>query len=98
MKHSDCTTLDIQKPAKPHRPVRSSDIPSKAEIEKRYARIEKLKRLGISNTTLDMDEDNHEDYEEDLDKLKASILIMQDREVPKDLERKIMEKNRQAVT
>lgn len=36
-----------------------------------------------------------EEYEGDMDKLEASILIMQDREVPEELERRIQEKNAQ---
>jgi hypothetical protein len=40
-----------------------------------------------------MDRNSDDDYEEDLDKLEASILIMQDKEVPKELEQKILENN-----
>lgn len=33
------------------------------------------------------------EYEEDLDKLSASLLIMQDKELPKELEQRIIRKN-----
>lgn len=36
----------------------------------------------------------NEEYEEDIDKLKASILIMDDKEVPKELEQRILESDK----
>jgi hypothetical protein len=96
MKQISNTVLCVKKPLQPHRIIKNEEIPTKDEIQKKYARIEKLNKLGISNTTLDMDRDNDNDYEEDLDKLEASILIMQDKEVPKELEQRILENNSMA--
>jgi hypothetical protein len=93
MKQISNTVLGVKKPLQLHRIIKNEEIPTKDEIQKKYARIEKLNKLGISNTTLDMDRDNDNDYEEDLDKLEASILIMQDKEVPKELEQRILENN-----
>jgi hypothetical protein len=93
MKGTYSASLNIQKPVKPHRQLKNEEKPSESEIRKRYDRIEKLKKLGISTTTLDMDGKSNDEYEEDLDKLKASILIMQDKEVPIELEQRIIEKN-----
>lgn len=80
----------IEKPTKPHRYVNSSEIPTKEEIAKRYQRIERLKSLGISVNTLDKDDNTNPKYEEDTDRLRASILIMQDKELPKELEQKLL--------
>jgi hypothetical protein len=88
MKQISNTVFGVKKPLQPHRAIKKEEIPTKDEIQKKYARIENLNKLGISNTTLDMDRDNDDDYEEDLDKLEASILIMQD----KELEHKIFAK------
>ena len=66
-----------------------------AEIKKRYERIEKLKKLGIETTTLDMNRLEDGEFEEDVDKLKASILIMEDKEAPKELEEKILARNKE---
>jgi hypothetical protein len=66
---------------------------SRNTFPKRYARIEKLKKLGISNTTLDFDSVDDEGYEEDIDKLKTSISIMQDKDIPGELEEKIIRSN-----
>jgi hypothetical protein len=93
MKQISNTVLGVKKPLQPHRAIKKEEIPTKDEIQKKYARIEKLNKLGISNTTLDMDRNSDDDYEEDLDKLEASILIMQDKEVPKELEQRILENN-----
>ena len=35
-----------------------------------------------------------EEFEEDIDKLNASILIMEDKEVPEELEEKILARNK----
>jgi hypothetical protein len=93
MKETYSALLNIQKPVKPHRQLKKEEMPSESEIRKRYDRIEKLKKLGINTTTLDMDGKSADEYEEDLDKLKASILVMQDKEVPIELEQRIIEKN-----
>lgn len=93
MKKTYSTILNIQKPEKPHRQVKVEDKPSKLEIRKRYERIEKLKKLGIDTATLDM-EKIEEEFEEDIDKLNASILIMEDKEVPEELEEKILARNK----
>jgi hypothetical protein len=93
MKKSNNISLKIQKPVKPHRQITAEEIPSKSEIRRRYERIRQMKKLGISTATLDMERSSTDEYEEDLDKLKASILIMQDKEVPIELEQRIMEKN-----
>jgi hypothetical protein len=85
--------VGIRKPMKPHRILKKEEIPTEDEKQKRYARIEKLKKLGINNTTLDFDSVDNDGYEEDMDKLKASILIMQDKEVPRELEEKIIRSN-----
>jgi hypothetical protein len=42
---------------------------------------------------LDFDSVDDEGYEEDIDKLKASILIMQDKDIPRELEEKIIRNN-----
>lgn len=89
MKTNFKNTDIIEKPTKPHRYVDSSEIPTKEEIAKRYQRIERLKSLDISVNTLDKD-NNDLEYEEDNDKLQASILVMQNKELPKDLEKKIL--------
>lgn len=97
---SERAEFNIQKSLKPHRQLTSADYPSEEEIRKRYVRQERLKELGISNTTLDNDDlylENRDDYEEDLDKLQASILIMQDKELPPELEQRIMEKRKKAI-
>lgn len=95
MKTNFKNTDTIEKPTKPHRYVDSSEIPTKEEIAKRYQRIERLKSLGISVNILDSEEDDDLQYEEDIDKLKASILIMQDKELPKELEQKLLRKKEQ---
>ena len=82
----------IKKPSSPYRVVSETERPSQEEIEKRRIRIRRLKSLGINVNMLDGKE---EEYEGDMDKLEASILIMQDREVPEELERRIQEKNAQ---
>lgn len=69
--------------------------PSELEIRKRYERIEKLKKLGIETTALDMKRLEEEEFEEDVEKIKASILIMKDKEVPKELEEKILARNKE---
>ena len=84
----------IKKPSKPHRTLDITEIPTQEEIEKRYKRIEKLKMLGISTNILDNEEEEYMEYEEDLDKLQASILVMQDKEIPKDLEQRLLNKIR----
>jgi hypothetical protein len=93
MKQMSNTVIDVRKPVQPHRVLKKEEIPTEAEKQKRYARIEKLKKLGINNTTLDFDSVDNDGYEEDMDKLKASILIMQDKEVPRELEEKIIRSN-----
>lgn len=95
MKKTYSTVLNIQKPQKPHRQVKMEEKPSELEIRKRYERIEKLKKLGIETTTLDMKRLEEEEFEEDVEKLKASILIMKDKEVPKELEEKILARNKE---
>lgn len=82
----------IKKPSSPHRVVSETERPTQEEIEKRRIRVRRLKSLGINVNMLDGKE---EEYEEDMDKLEASILIMQDKEVPEELERRIQEKNAQ---
>ena len=77
---------------KPHRDINKSEIPTKEEIKKRYMRIKKLEELGIEVNVLDEKRDNKV-LEEDLDKLQASILIMQDKEIPEELRQKILDKN-----
>ena len=93
MRNNITTTLYIKKPKTPARVVLPSEIPTKEEIQKRLIRLERLKRLGIEPLTLDS-ELTEQDGAEDLDKLQASILIMQDKEVPRELEQRILEKNR----
>jgi len=83
----------IKKPSKPHRKVKKSDIPTEEEIKKRFEHIEKLKYLGISVNVLDNMGDKEVDYEEDVDKLQASILIMEDKKIPKELEQRILRNN-----
>lgn len=94
MKQAANIRLNIEKPQKPHRVVAPSEIPTKEEIMKRYERIEKLKQLGINTATLDANEEDVDEFEEDIDKLKASIFIMQDKEVPVELQNRILEKNK----
>jgi hypothetical protein len=93
MKKTYSSSSKIQKPVRPHRQLKKEDKLSDAEIGKRYERIEKLKKLGINTATLDMNEKNMDEYEEDIDKLKASILIMNDKKVPPELEQRIIAKN-----
>lgn len=93
MKRKELYNDTIRKPSKPHRTVHESEIPTAEDIKKRITQLKKLKMLGISTNTLDNTDDTIE-YEEDLDKLNASILIMQDKELPKELEQRILRKNR----
>ena len=92
MKNKELYSDTIPKPSKPHRIVQESEIPTDEEIQKRLDRLKKLKMLGITVNTLD--NKSTLEYEEDLDKLKASILIMQDKELPKALEQRILRKNK----
>jgi hypothetical protein len=85
--------IGTRKPQQPHRILKKEEIPTEDEKQKRYARIEKLQKLGISNATLDLDSVDNEGEEEDIDKLKASILIMQDKDIPGELEEKIIRSN-----
>lgn len=79
--------INIQKPSKPHRQLLPSDFPTPEEIKKRYQRQERMDRLGIQTAVLDGDDES-----EDLDELQASILIMQDKELPPELEKKLLER------
>lgn len=92
MRNKELYNDTIRKPSKPHRIVHESEIPTAEDIKKRIAQLKKLKVLGISVNTLD-NTDGVIEYEEDLDKLNASILIMQDKELPKELEQRIIRKN-----
>jgi hypothetical protein len=85
--------IGTRKPLQPHRILKKEEIPTEDEKQKRYARIEKLQKFGISNATLDFDSLDNEGEEEDIDKLKASILIMQDKDIPRELEEKIIRNN-----
>lgn len=93
MKRKELYNDTIRKPSKPHRTIHESEIPTTEDIKKRITQLKKLKMLGISTNILD-NTDNTIEYEEDLDKLNASILIMQDKELPKELEQRILRKNR----
>lgn len=86
---------NIKKPIAPHRVVHPSEYPTEAEILKRKEQIKKLKSLGIEVNVLGGSNDT-EEYEEDLDKIKASILIMQGKELPKELEERLLQKKRKA--
>lgn len=86
---------NIKKPIPPHRVVHPSEYPTEAEILKRKEQIKKLKSLGIEVNVLD-GYDDPEEYEEDIDKLKASILIKQGKELPKDLEERLLQKKKRA--
>lgn len=81
---------NIKKPSKPHKFVYDYDIPTKDDILKRIKQIEKLKELDIEVNILDSE--NNKEYEEDIDKLEASIIIMQGKELPKELESKLLAK------
>lgn len=93
MKNEELYNDTIRKPSKPHRTIHESEIPTAEDIKKRIDQLKKMKMLEIPTNTLDNTDDTIE-YEEDLDKLNASILIMQDKELPKELEQRILRKNR----
>ena len=57
-------------------------------MSKTYKEYYKQSRVNV----LDEKRDNKV-LEEDLDKLQASILIMQDKEIPEELRQKILDKN-----
>lgn len=79
---------NIRKPSKSFRAIDASDIQSEEAIAKRRKQIEKLAELGIDISTI------IEKESEDIDELEAQIIIMQDKELPKDLEKRLLNKKK----
>lgn len=82
---------NIKKPSKPHRVVNQNEIPTREDIKLRQEQIEKMKALGIKVNVLD----SKKEFEEDIDKLEASLLIMQGKEIPKELEERLLRKKKE---
>lgn len=91
-KNSSLFEDNVKKPSAPHKVVNPNDIPTQAEIEEKERRKKKLKSLGID---IDVIDDGIES--EDIDKLQARILIMDGKDIPKDLEEKLLKKKRKAT-
>jgi histidinol phosphatase-like PHP family hydrolase len=79
---------NIQKPKKPHQTALQSNSVTPEELQQRKDKLNQLKELDIDTTIID---DSIE--EENIDKLKASVLIMQGKEVPAELKQRILEKS-----
>ena len=77
----------IVKPLKPHRVLLPEEIPTEEELEKRMEINRRMNELGIETGVFDGD-----NGEEDLDKLEASLYIMQGKEVPPELVKILREK------
>lgn len=77
----------IKRPSKPHKIVNVRGIPTEKDIKIRQERINKLKALGIDIATIDDSKES-----EDTDKLEASLIIMQGKELPKELENRLLKK------
>jgi len=96
MTNNDILLKDnIKKPLKPHRVVYPHEFPTQSDILKEMEQIKKMESLGIEVDVFD-GSDEAEEYEEDIDKLKASILIKQGKELPKDLEERLIQKKKRA--
>lgn len=91
IQNNKCDSLlkdNIRKPSKPHRVAGISDMQSEEAIAKRRKQIEKLAELGIDVNTI------IEKESEDVDEIEAQIIIMQDKELPKDLEQRLLNKKK----
>lgn len=66
--------------------------PTEDEIQLRIEREKRLNKLGMSLSIEYLLSHDEEQYE-DMDKLKAYMLIMQDKEVPPELEQRIIKNN-----
>ena len=64
-----------------------SDIPvTEEEIRKRQVRLKRLEEIGASCTKFDGENETENPY-----RVQAMLYIMQDKEVPEDLKKKIKE-------
>jgi hypothetical protein len=79
----------IQKPKKPHQTALQSNSVTPEELQQRKDKLNQLKELDIDTTVID---DSIE--EENIDKLKVSVLVMQGKEVTAELKQGILSKNK----
>lgn len=81
----DLPKLDIKKPSTPVNAPHSNIPVTQEEIEKRKERMIRAEEIGASITKFD-GEETENPY-----RVQALIYIMQDKEVPEDLKKKIKE-------
>ncbi|MCM1047722.1 MAG: hypothetical protein NC433_04780 [Clostridiales bacterium] len=78
----------VEKPLTPHITYGQEPV-TEVEIGRRMKIAEELERLGISISKFDI-KDEHEDE----DALQAIIYANQGKEIPEDLKKRLMEKNK----